>query len=394
MENSPSMSEKYDPAYYQELVHKLATGTITPVEKELLEQWYNANQDHPVEIPASFAASETEHEKRLLQKIRQKTGLDTPVVPIHRGRVLTGYRWWAAAAVVLLLISTGIYFLSNRGGKPVLAATQKDSPALDTTPVIKNVLTLPDGSQVWLDEVQNGQIAKLGHTTITRQGNRIIYTTTDPDDATGYHVISTARGSTYEVVLTDGSQIWLNAASSIRFPTAFSGSERIVDLSGQAWFDVQHADNIPFLVHSRTLTTTVLGTAFDIKDYPGEKDRMVSVQRGKVKVQAGAKVLATLVKGQQVKVTNTIAHQQTVDSLAIAGWKQGNLVYTDEPLETIVADLQRAFNHSIIIKNSALKEIKTSGVFNKSTGLQQVLEMLCNITDSHLSGKNGIFIIE
>jgi transmembrane sensor len=388
-----SQKDSIDPAYYQELVHKLATGTITPAEKQLLEQWYNANQDHPVEIPGSFAASETEHEKRLLEKIRWKAGLDTPVVPVHRARVLTTYRWWAAAAVVLLLISTGIYFYSNRGSKPVLVA-QKDLLTLDTTAVTKNVLTLPDGSKVWLDEVQNGQIAKLGHTTITRQGNRIIYTTTDPADATGYQVISTARGSTYEVVLTDGSQIWLNAASSIRFPTAFSGSERIVELSGQAWFDVQHADKIPFLVHSRTLTTTVLGTAFDIKDYPGEKDRTVSVQRGKVKVQSGTKVLATLLKEQQVKITDTMAYQQPVDAMAIAGWKQGNLVYTDESLQSIVADLQRAFNHSIIIKSPALKEIKTSGVFNKSTSLQQVLEMLCNITDSHLSGKNGIFIIE
>jgi transmembrane sensor len=384
-----------DPDYYQELAHKLVTGTITPAEKELLEQWYNADQDSPIKIPASFAINETEHENRLLAKIRQKADLDKKVAPVHRVRVLTAYRWWTAAAAVLLLIGTGMYFLSNRGGKPGLADTQKNQPVLASTPVTKNVLTLPDGSQIWLDEVQNGQIAQLGHTTITRQDNRIIYTTTDAGDAAGYHVISTARGSAYEVVLTDGSHIWLNAASSIRFPTAFSGPERIVDLSGQAWFDVEHADKIPFLVHSRSLTTSVLGTAFDIKDYPGEKDRVVAVQRGKVKVQAGAKVLATLVKGQQVKVNaDTIAHQQPVDTLSISGWKQGNLVYTDETLETIVADLQRVFNHSIIIKNEALKNVKTTGVFHKRTGIQQVLDIICNITDSHLSRKNGIFVIE
>jgi transmembrane sensor len=391
------MSEKNDKdhSYYQELVHKLVTNTISPAEKQLLEQWYNADQDNPIEIPASFAANETEHEKRLLTKIRQKAELDTMVVPVHRARVLTAYRWWAAAAAVLLLISTGVYFFSNRGGKSGLTATQKPLLALAITPVTKNVLTLSDGSQIWLDEVKNGPIAKLGHTTITRQDNRIIYTTTEPDDAAGYHVISTARGSVYEVVLTDGSHIWLNAASSIRFPTVFSGPERLVNLSGQAWFDVQHADKLPFLVHSGSFTTSVLGTAFDIKDYPGEENQIVSVQRGKVKVQAGANVLATLEKGQQVKVSSdTIAHQQPVDTLAIAGWKQGNLVYTDEPLEAIVADLQRVFNNSIVIKNTALKGIRTAGVFNKRTGLQQTLEIICNITDSHLSKKNGVFIIE
>jgi transmembrane sensor len=392
------MSEKdiKDPVYYQELVHKLVTGTITPAEKEWLEQWYNANQDSPVEIPASFVASETEHENRLLAKIRQQAALDQQVVPVHGARVVTAYRWWAVAAAVLLLISAGMYFFNNRDGHTGLAATPKNLPALAVTPVTKNVLTLPDGSQIWLDEVQNGQIAQLGHTTITRQNNRIIYTTTDAaDDDAGYHVISTARGSAYEVVLTDGSLIWLNAASSIRFPTAFAGPERVVDLSGQAWFDVQHADKVPFLVHSGTLTTSVLGTAFDIKDYPDEKDRVVAVQRGKVKVQTGAKVLATLVKGQQVKISaDTITHQQPVDTLAIGGWKQGNLVYTDETLETIVADLQRVFNHSIIIKNDTLKNVKATGIFHKRTGIQQVLDIICNITDSHLSKKNGIFIIE
>ena len=122
---------------------------------------------------------------------------------------------------------------------------------------------------------------------------------------------------------------------------------------------------------------------------------MVSVQRCKVKVQAGSKVLATLMKGQQVKVNaDTIARQEPVDTLAIASWKLGNLVYTDETLEAIVADLQRVFNDSIVIKNNSLKDIKTAGVFNKRTGLQQTLAILCNITDSHLSRKNGIFIIE
>ncbi len=383
-----------DLAYYQELVHKLATGTITPAEKQQLEQWYNANQNSPVEIPASFASSETEHEKRLLAKIRQKAALDTPVVPIHRAATRTAYRWWATAAAVILLISTGIYYTSNRWRDTSLAATQKSLPDLPVSPIAKNVLTLPNGEQIWLDEVKNGPIAQLGHTTITRQDNRIIYNSTGPEDAGGYHTISTTRGSTYEVVLTDGSHIWLNAASSIRFPTAFSDTGRVVDLSGEAWFDVQHAEKIPFHVYSHTLATTVLGTAFDIKDYAGEKEHTVSVQRGKVKVRAGDKVLATLEKGQQVRLTADAIHQQPVDILAIAGWKQGSLVYTEETLETITADLQRVFNDSIVIKNTALKEVKATGVFDKRTGLPQTLAIICNITNSHLSKENGIFTIE
>ncbi|WP_315816955.1 FecR family protein [Paraflavitalea speifideaquila] len=207
-------------------------------------------------------------------------------------------------------------------------------------------------------------------------------------------MISTARGSSYEVVLTDGSHIWLNAASSIGFPAGFSGSERIVDLSGQAWFDVQHADKLPFLVHSRTLTTSVLGTAFDIKDYPGESDRMVSVQRGKVKVQAGDQVLATLEKGQQIKLQAGMVQQQLIDTLAIAGWKQGELVYDDESLGAIVADLQRVFKDSIVIKDTTLAKAKLRVKFQKSTGIQQILDILSTVIDRPLAKKNGVYIIE
>ncbi|AXY75507.1 DUF4974 domain-containing protein [Paraflavitalea soli] len=388
------MSERdvNDPVYYQELVHKLASGTIKPAERQELEQWYNSHQDHPVEIPTSFAVSEADHEKRLLAKIRQQAGLDTTDAPVHSARIRTIYRW-AAAAAVLVLIGTGIYFFNDRRhAGPMI--TQKSQADLPGTPVAKNVLTLPDGSQILLDEVKNGRIATLGHTTITRQENRIIYTTTDAGDDAGYHVISTARGSAYEVVLTDGSHIWLNAASSIGFPTAFSGSERIVDLSGQAWFDVQHADKVPFLVHSRTLTTTVLGTAFDIKDYPGESDRTVSVQRGKVKVQAGDKVVAMLTKGQQVKLQADMVQQQGIDTLAIAGWKKGDLIYDDVSLATVVADLQRVFNDSIVIKDTALAKTRIRSKFQKDAGIQQILDILSVTIDRPLAKKNGIFIIE
>jgi transmembrane sensor len=332
------MSEK-NPAYYQELVHKLATGTITPAEKELLEQWYNANQDDPVEIPASFAINETEHEERLLAKIRQKAAMDTTAAPVHRVRTLTPYRWWAAAAAVLLLISVATYFFNAK-----------------------------------------------------RDSSRQFAVT----DSTGAHqIVSTSPGEIKKVVLPDGSLVWLNSASSIRYPTTFNDQERVVNLSGQAWFDVQHADKVPFLVHSASFTTSVLGTAFDIRDYPGEQNKVVSVQRGKVKVQAGYKTLATLEKGKQVKVTagNSIL-QQPIDTSAIAGWKQGDLIYQDETLASIIADLQRVYKDSVVIKNTSLANTKATSSFNKRIGMQQALAIICNITDSHLSKKNGVFIIE
>ena len=309
-------------------------------------------------------------------------------------RVFALYRWVAAAAAVLLLIGSGIYFFMSRPNAG-LAASQKALPALSVTPVNKNLLQLSDGSRIWLDEVKNGKIAKYENTTITKQDSQITYITTDHSTATYYNVVSTAHSSQYEVVLPDGSRVWLNSGSSIRFPASFTGKERSVELLGEAWFDVQHADKIPFVIHSGDLATSVMGTAFDIKAYPGEQAMVVAVQRGRVKVQSGNKLLTTLEKGRQIKVMADESYfQSTIDTAHIAGWKQGHLYYKDERFADIVADLQRVFNVTIQIKKASLKEVITTASVNKNIGFRKVLDIVCRITDARFSENNGIFIIE
>lgn len=302
---------------------------------------------------------------------------------------------WAAAAAVLLMIGAGSYFFMTHTSGPALSAEQKKLPPLPVMPANRNSLQLSDSSRIWLDEVSNGKIAIQEGTTIAKQDSQIIYTTTGTSKGTYYNVVSTARSRQYEVILPDGSRVWLNAASSIRFPASFTGEERSVELLGEAWFDVQHAEKIPFVIHSGDLVTSVMGTAFDIKAYPGERSMMVAVQRGSVKVQSGNRLLATLEKGNQVKVlANTRYVQSNIDTTNIAGWRKGNLYYKDERLADIVTDLQRVFNASIHINKASLKEEITTVSFNKNTGLANALAIICRITDARLIEKNGTFIIE
>jgi ferric-dicitrate binding protein FerR (iron transport regulator) len=197
-----------------------------------------------------------------------------------------------------------------------------------------------------------------------------------------------------ELVLPDGSRVWLNAASSIRYPDTFSSKERSVELTGEAWFDVTHADKIPFLIHSGAIITRVMGTAFDIKAYPGQKSMIVSVQRGKVQVLASNHLLAILEKGRQARITEMNCQVRTIDTTSVAAWKQGNLYYKDETLGDIVADLQRVFKDSIQVNNHSLKEVVTTAAFNRDIGVQRALDILCRINDARLTKKNGIYIIE
>jgi ferric-dicitrate binding protein FerR (iron transport regulator) len=356
---------------------------FTTVMAEMMEQ------ENPV-VPADGAMWQ--------QMIQDIIAIDKPIVP-QIGKRSAGifklYKWVAAAVVVLVMTGVAVYFFALHTKQPPRPGVGQTMPGLAVTPVNKNVLVLSTGSQVLLDETPDGTIATYDNATITKQGTQITYASTGKNGDTWYNVLSTAKSSMYQVVLPDGSHVWLNAASSIRFPASFTGNERLVELSGEAWFDVQHADQIPFLIRTGAVTTAVMGTAFDIKAYPGQRSLIVSVQRGIVKIQAGNKTLTTLIKGQQVRVqADTSFSTNVIDTAAVAAWKQGNLIYKDELVKDIMADLQRVFKDTIVIKRAALKQETITVSFNKSSGLQQALEIICRITDARLTKQHGTFIIE
>jgi len=327
------------------LLEQYLAGKATEQERQAL---FNIVQSDPDE----------ELFKQMISDLMQKESLGFPanaepwqkmvqdIVQIDKGKtaprkkasVFTLYRWVAAAAVVLL-VGAGVYF--------------------------------------YIDRTHDSSLAKT-------------------DTSSTFKIVSTSAGKQMELVLPDGSHVWLNGGSSIRYPASFSANERSVQLRGEAWFDVQHADKIPFVIRSGPLTTTVMGTAFDVRAYPDQQTMEVAVQRGKVKVQSGGTLLAVLEKGQLVKIKayDHSISRDTIDISYIAAWKQGDLYYEDEMLGDIIADLQRVFNTPIEIKRASLKLVVTTASFNKNTDLRKALEVICRINDARLSENNGTFIIE
>lgn len=198
------------------------------------------------------------------------------------------------------------------------------------------------------------------------------------------------------LLLPDSTQVWLNAASSLEFPDKFRENKREVYLTGEAFFDVKHADDIPFLIHTKNVITTVVGTAFNIKAYPDQRVIIVSVSRGKVKVSRNNQLIATLTKGQQVKVNNTkdpvIEKEVAVEK--INSWQQGDLVYDDIAFEDIVKDLQNIFNVEIKIEDPPIRQLGITTSFNRDIGAQKAVAILCRITNRQLLNKNGTLIIK
>jgi transmembrane sensor len=206
----------------------------------------------------------------------------------------------------------------------------------------------------------------------------------------------TDRSESKYLLLEDSTKVWLNAASSLEFPDEFDKNKREVFLSGEAFFDVKHADKIPFVIHTGNVSTTVLGTAFNIKAYPGQKNITVSVSRGKVKVTREDGWETTLVKGQQVRVGENKKElaEKNISVSEVAAWQQGDVVFDDELLADIVADMQRIYNASIRLEDPSLSGLKISTSFRKEIGLEQALQVLCRLTDSELKMVNGIYLIQ
>jgi transmembrane sensor len=206
----------------------------------------------------------------------------------------------------------------------------------------------------------------------------------------------TGRSEYKYLLLPDSTQVWLNAASTLEYPHRFAAGKREVILTGEAYFDVKHADKQPFLIHTGKVTTLVLGTAFNIKAYPGREHIIVSVSRGKVRVHYDKKEVATLTPGQQVKVSNSNKPvvQKKIAVTETAPWQQGNLVYDDETISDIVADLERIYDVTIRVQKEALANERISTSFKREIGIEHALQVLCNVTDSRLKLVDNMYVIQ
>jgi transmembrane sensor len=205
----------------------------------------------------------------------------------------------------------------------------------------------------------------------------------------------TQRSEQKYLLLPDSTQVWLNAASSLEFPETFQPGKREVYLVGEAFFDVKHAESMPFLIHTGNVITRVLGTAFNIKAYPDQPDVIVSVKRGKVQVSKNEKLVATLTVGQQVTVT--AAAQQTdiqpTKESRVADWTTGQLSYTSRPLSDILKDLERNYNVTIELTAASLEQEIVTTSFRRDIGVEEALDILCGLTDAQLQKENGKYLI-
>lgn len=188
------------------------------------------------------------------------------------------------------------------------------------------------------------------------------------------------------LLLPDSTEVWLNAASSIEFPDEFTGYKREIILTGEAFFKVKYAADMPFIIHTGKVLTVVLGTSVNVKAYPGQPAVTVSVSQGKVSVKQNRDILAILTEGQQVKIDNAgekVVKKNIIVS-EVAAWQQGDIIYDNENFADIIADLERVYNVYIVISNKEVQNLSISTSFKKNIGIAQALLNLCKLAGTQL----------
>ena len=200
-----------------------------------------------------------------------------------------------------------------------------------------------------------------------------------------------------QVVLADGSKVWVNSRSTLKYPKEFDGKTREVYLSGEAFFDIQHDAAKPFIIHTGNIVTTVLGTAFNIKEDKGTHTVVVTVTRGKVSVSNGSHLLGVITPNQQISV-NTLNHVQTeqnVDVGEAVAWQQNAISFNDITFADAAAQLQQRFNVKISFANDKVKNCRFTGSALKEEKLDQILKVICNFNNATYQTKaDGSIVID
>ncbi len=308
------------------------------------------------------------------------------------------WRWLAAACVMVSL--TGAYiFLSPRKKSTLPSGSLAGKHPADILPgTNRAILTLSNGATINLDEAKDGILARQGNAKVTKIGNgQLVYDRPARDGigkeqaAIDYNTLSTPKGGQYRLKLPDGSQVWLNAASSIRYPTVFAGGERIVEISGEAYFEIQKDPSRPFRVKVAPIhkagtgerpsdpggmSIQVLGTDFNVNAYDDEAIIKTTLLEGAVNVVSGP--VATLLKpGDQAQVNKQgkLKLVQDIDPEEVVAWKNGHFVFNNVDLQVVMRQLARWYDVEIVYAHTP-PPMEFEGEIQMNLSLQQVMRIL------------------
>lgn len=392
-----------------ELAEKWLNGTITEQEKMEFAQWYNHFNDELATAPVTPAMLQRDLLKNIMERVHAEKQ-QQPQQPLMNTRPVRQWMRYAAVAAGLFLVSaTGYFLLPKKNTGHLTHVTNTPHSVPDILPGKKKaVLTLADGSYIILDSAHNGAIARQGNSSVIKFNDGSVAYRPVQNLSAGkviFNTLTTPRGGQYQLVLPDGSKVWLNAASSIRYPTAFTDNERKVAITGEVYFEVvplrlRSGQKMPFKVEKGDMIVEVLGTHFNINAYEDEEAIKTTLLEGKVKVvnresipQGGSNEKSVVLKpGEQTSLspTSQLSHPIPVQTEAVMAWKNGLFQFHNAGLPAVLRQISRWYDVDLRYEGEIpVREFE--GKIQRNLTLLQVLKILeKNQVHLTLSGKTII----
>lgn len=372
--------------YIAALIVKYLDNSLNEAEQKELTEWINAEEHHrdlftEMTDPQQLTTHLQQFYAYDSEKISQKISQHIPAFNDAPAGIRSIYfrKWGWAAAAALLLLGGAYYWTSRVHNKPAVIA----SLPVNIEPGKQGaILTLADGREVVLDSLHNGIVASQSGASIVLSEGQLVY---DPTVAGNmemqYNKMTTPAGRQFHVTLPDGTNVWLNAASSIRFPTSFPGNERRVEVTGEVYFDVVKNANKPFIVAVKDkIDIEVLGTTFNVNAYENERSIRATLIDGSIRVgvvSTDHRKAVTLQHGQQASIKEqliTIADHQ--DPEKILAWKNGLFNFDGATLEEVMRDLERWYDIEVVYENGIPNSDKFIGEMTRQIALTDLLDIL------------------
>ena len=389
------MDEKaYRVAY---LIAGFIRHTLTEQEHDELDNWVNEN-DHNMQLfedltdeknlAANLEWMDKVQTEQSYQSMQEKGAFKAPSPKFYNKRI-----WLAAASVIVLL---GVFFIYKyNSSKPGFV---EDIVTADTTLLKpggnRATLTLSNGKEIDLSYAKTGVIQDGSGSLVnkTADGELVYAKDSVVSHVAVFHTLSTPVGGQYQVTLPDGTKVWLNAATTIKYPPAFGGKERKVELTGEAYFEVAKNIRKPFRVLLDDSTTIIVtGTHFNIQAYKNENEQEVTLLEGSVNVASATKTTKLEPGTQAVIKDKEITKRNVSDTEEITGWKDGLFVFHDAPIESIMTQIERWYGAKIIYKANT-KQLFNATILRKDP-LAKVLKLLELNGYVHFKIENNIIYV-
>jgi ferric-dicitrate binding protein FerR (iron transport regulator) len=357
---------------FEDRIPKLIIGylrnTLSASQRQELFEWVNESESNSLyfnkAIDEKLLAEKLKHFNRndVTSRIDKTLESIDPDSKSPNKGLWVKIKKYTIAACLLLFVSSGIYYIiwSRVSTKKDFLKTTTNNNKNDVPPgTEKAVLTLADGTKVTLDNTANGTIAQQGNTVVMKEDGLLAYNTDRNKSQSGilFNTLTTPKGGEYRsLVLSDGTKVWLNSVSSIHYPTAFFGKERIVGITGEVYFEVSKNRAMPFKVNVNGMQVEVLGTHFNINAYADEATIKTTLLEGTVKIVADGKA-SFLKPGQQASLNanGEIKVSNDADVEEAVAWKNGIFLFKKDDIQTIMRQLARWYDVDIEFKEPVSK---------------------------------------